>query len=97
MKTQQHQQNPFKMKDNTKLIAAFKTITGIQIPLDMELSFITKTRFEIDIFKLDELLGSRDSEYDNENATYKGRAISMNEYIGEKYGGEAFSIINQLV
>ena len=55
---------------------------------DKMLTLMTKN-IEIDILKLDKFLSHNDSEYNDEERTYKGMSCSMSEYIIQKFGKEA--------
>lgn len=51
----------------------------------------------LDVTFLDDALSRIDSEYDNVNCTYKGKEISMKEYIKEKYGEAAMRLVSLLL
>ena len=51
----------------------------------------------LDVTFLDEALSNLDSEYDCVNCTYKGKEISMKEYIREKYGEPTMCLIDLLL
>lgn len=67
----------------------------IKIPMDNALAVFTG-KWELDVFSLDRLLSKNDSDYDFENAKYKGKKISMSAYIKIKFGERAEEIINIL-
>ncbi len=51
----------------------------------------------LDVIFLDEALSRMDSDYDCNECTYKGKEISMKEYIREKYGEPTMCLINLLL
>ena len=53
-------------------------------------------RFELDVIKLDELLGSKLAEYDPDNCLYKGEPKSLKGVIETVYGSEIVGIITKL-
>lgn len=61
--------------------------------------FITVMRQKttLNIFETDIALSMADYEYSSENATYQGKACSMNEYVKQKYGDNALALIQDLI
>ena len=84
------------MKEHQKLLKEFYNLTRISIPYDGLLSIATNC-IQIDIFKFDELLASKDKEYNADECTYKGKPTSMGEYIKIKFGNRAYEIIETLL
>lgn len=84
--------------EKTGLGPSFKSIFGVPAEkfCDRLVSFIGK-KFVLDILMFDKWLGEQDPEYDPENATYKGKPASMNEYLVIKYGQVASDIIKKLI
>jgi len=50
-----------------------------------------------DVVATDKAFSQIDEDYDDCNATYKGKEISMNKYVEQKYGKEYVEIINKLI
>ena len=69
---------------------------AVQRSFNGQLSIATQ-EFFIDVVKLDDTLGQMDDEYNPDECTYKGKNVSMSDYIKEKYGDDAFSIIKSLL
>lgn len=63
---------------------------------DNELMIITGL-FQLDIMKLDKLLGKNDPEYDNVKCYYRGVRCSPSEYIQQKYGYDVYNIVKKLL
>lgn len=64
---------------------------------DMQLTIITR-KFELDPFKLDDLLAEADPEYDNDKCTYKGdNNVSCFSYVFAKYGEDIANKIKSLL
>lgn len=57
---------------------------------------LQKGAFDFNIIKFDRWLSRQDPEYDFEAATHRGVAKSMSEYLCEKYGNEADSMVTYL-
>ena len=53
--------------------------------------------YSFDIIELDKVLNRLDSEYDNINCLYKGKNVSMSEYIDLKYGKQYTEMIDRLL
>ena len=51
----------------------------------------------LDVIFLDEALSRMDSDYDCNECTYKGKNVSMAEYVQEKYGEPTMQLINLLL
>lgn len=51
----------------------------------------------LDVTFLDEALSRLDSDYDCNECTYKGKNVSMAEYVQEKYGEPTMRLINLLL
>jgi hypothetical protein len=58
---------------------------------------IMRQKTTINIFETDTALSKADYEYNSENATYKGKPCSMNEYVKIKYGFNAVGLIQDLI
>jgi len=83
--------------DKKKLWQELSKILGFTPKLD-GLITAASGKITIDIIALDYQMGDRISEYDPNNATYKGKPdYSMNDVIYIEYGQEAVEIIKQLI
>lgn len=51
----------------------------------------------LDVVFLDEALSNLDPDYDCNQCTYKGKNVSMSEYVQEKYGEPTMRLINLLL
>lgn len=87
-----------KIHESIPLGKEFLKITGINLwQFQTHILTAATGEFCLDICKLDDEFGKRDSEYDTENATYKGENVSMSDYIIKKWGERANQIINELI
>lgn len=53
--------------------------------------------YMLDIVATDKALSKADSEYDSENATYRGNPCSIEDYVRIKFGDRGVEIINALI
>lgn len=75
---------------------SFKQIFGFNPPIDMLMTMHKgPTNAKIDILKLDDEFSKRDSDYNGRECTYKGKSVSLAEYIEIKYGEEAFKFVSK--
>jgi len=77
------------------LVEATK-IFGFKPAVDGMMSAFSK-KIVLDILAFDEQLGARDSEYDPKEAMYKGADCSIKEYVQQKYGSKAVTIIEKMI
>jgi hypothetical protein len=85
----------FNRMERYKAIHELEKILGITVPKD-GLMMAATCIVQLDIIALDEKLSANDSEYNNSECTYKGKACSMKEYINRKFGERAVELINLL-
>jgi len=77
----------------------FRSHFGFNPPIDMIMTMAKgPTNAQIDILKLDKEFERRDSEYNSDECTYKGKEnYSMAMYVEEKYGEEACKFICKIM
>lgn len=71
-------------------------IVGFTVPLDGLITTVSN-KLQIDILKLDDIMGSRIKEYYPDKAMYKGKNKSMREVVELVYGERAVTLIELLI
>lgn len=68
---------------------------GAALPMDMQLGAMTQ-KWELDLLKLDDLLGKKFEEYDNKKCLLNGIECSMKQAVEKLLGERASELVNIL-